>query len=152
MPDLLTHVTSGYLVRQITAGRLHLGVLTLGVILPDVVTRPVYIIWPEAYWFVKPLHTPLGLVLLSVAVSGFFAARDRRQALINLLAGNALHLALDLLQKHLVGGYALLFPFTWRSWEIGLVWPEQTLIGLPVWLGVALIVYFYGRKKTARAG
>ncbi len=148
MPDLLTHVATGYLARGAAPKRLHPGVLILGVILPDIVTRPIYIVWPDAYWFVKPLHTPLGLVLLSLAVSGLFVPRDRQRALINLLAGSGLHLALDLLQKHLVGGYALLFPWTWKSWEIGLIWPEQTLWLLPVWLALCCLVFW--RKKTGQ--
>lgn len=136
MPDLLSHLLSGHIAGTALRSnrRGWLAVLLLGVLLPDLLTRPIYILWPAAYWLVKPLHTPIGITLTCLALSAFFVRTQRNLALAMLFTGSGLHLLLDLLQKHLHGGYALLFPFSWRSFEFGLFWPEETLWGLPLWL------------------
>ncbi len=146
MPDLLSHWAAGRLV----GGRGGTGfIFLLGALLPDLLTRPVYILWPGAYWFVKPVHTPVGIVLSCLAVSGLFVARQRKRVFLWLTAGAFLHLFLDLFQRHLVGGYALAFPFSWKSWEIGWIWPEQTLFLLPVWL--MLVAGLAWRRSRASA-
>ena len=154
MPDLLSHLLSariaGTALRSNRRG--WLVMLLFGALLPDLLTRPFYILWPATYWFVNPLHTPVGIFLTCLALSEFFIPAQRNVAFVMLLAGSALHLLLDLLQKHEHGGYALLFPFSWDRLEFGLFWPEQTLWGLPFWLLVyGLILWRNKYRKTASA-
>ena len=143
MPDLVTHLSVGYLVRQGTK-RIEqmVALFYLGTILPDVLTRPVNILQPRLYWLVMPLHTPLALTLVCLLLSYLFAETVRREVFLTLLFGVYLHLFLDLFQKSIGPAYPWLFPFSWRSFQIGLFWPEDSLVLLPVWglLGILLVV------------
>ncbi|MFC1718855.1 hypothetical protein ACFL6S_34705 [Candidatus Poribacteria bacterium] len=72
MPDLVTHISAAYLVRRGTKSIAQAGALFyLGVILPDLLTRPVNILLPPLYWFVMPLHTPLALTMVCLLLSYF---------------------------------------------------------------------------------
>ena len=35
----------------------------VGNLLPDLLTRPFYAVFPKLYWAIAPLHTPVGQVL-----------------------------------------------------------------------------------------
>jgi hypothetical protein len=85
-------------------------------------------------------HTPAGLLLLSALISEFFSAPMRRLVFLSLLGGAALHLFLDLFQKHSGGGYYRFFPFSWRKFEFGLIAPDASLYLLPVWLSIGVFL------------
>jgi hypothetical protein len=138
MPDLLTHLIVAEGCRKATLSDALTYWFLVGTILPDMLTRPFNILFPSLYWFFVPLHTPVGLFFVCMAISQFFSTAERRSVFCNLLGGAALHLVLDLFQKHFGEGYYLLFPFSWHSFEIGLLWPETSLYLLPIWLGVGL--------------
>ena len=147
MPDLLTHLIVAEGCRKVTRS----GALTywflVGTILPDILTRPFNILFPSLHWFFMPLHTPVGLFFVCMAICQFFSTAERWSVFCNLLGGAALHLVLDLFQKHFGEGYYLLFPFSWRSFEIGLAWPETSLYLLPIWLAGGL---WFGVKALLR--
>ncbi len=152
MPELVTHISAAYLVRRGTKSIAQTAALFyLGVILPDVLTRPVNILLPPLYWFVRPLHTPLALTMVCLLLSYFFAETVRRKVFLSLIFGAYFHLVLDLFQKAIGPAYPWLFPFSWRSFQIGLFWPEDSLVLLPVWglLGIVLVVrgLMRGRKS-----
>jgi hypothetical protein len=115
----------------------------IGTILPDVLTRPVYIVFPSLHWFVMPLHTPIGLFLVCQLISRFLPPQQQRPVFYNLMGGAVLHLLLDICQKQMGDGYHLFFPFSWSSFEIGLFWAETSLYLLPLWLGIG--VFLVGR-------
>jgi hypothetical protein len=115
----------------------------IGTILPDVLTRPFYIVFPSLHWFVMPLHTPVGLVLVCLLISHFLPPPQHRPVFYNLMGGAGLHLLLDICQKQMGDGYHLLFPFSWSSVELSLFWPETSLYLLPLWLGIG--VFYVGR-------
>ena len=119
-----------------------------GTVLPDLVTRPLYIVLPQLYWFIKPLHTPIGIVLVCLLLSGFFVKHHRNRVFIYLLAGSALHLMFDLLQRHMHGGYPIFFPFSWAPWEFGVLWPEETLYFMPMWVGIIAFVIIWRARNT----
>lgn len=146
MPDLISHFGSGYLAGA-RLQRHWLALFLFAVLLPDLATRPFYILWPGVYWFVKPFHTPLGLLCLSLIFSGLFVRAQRRRAFLVLLGGCALHLLFDLLQKHQHGGYPLLFPFSWQPYGFALFWPEELLYLMPLWLPVIAAVWWYRRRR-----
>ena len=149
MPDLLTHLVVAAGLRKGLRSEALTAWFLIGAVLPDVLTRPFYIPFPNLVGFVMPLHTPLGLLLVCVCISRFFSPPHRRRIFNNLVGGATLHLLLDICQKHIGGSYPLLFPFSWSSFEFGLVWPETSLYLMPLWfvLGAFLIVRWLLRHK-----
>src|SRR5215475_1238219 len=91
MPDLLTHLIVAEGCRKATRD----GALTpwflVGTILPDILTRPFNILFPPLFWFFVPLHTPVGIFFVCIAIIQFFPTAKRRSVFCNLLGGAALH-------------------------------------------------------------
>jgi hypothetical protein len=145
MPDLVTHLCSAQLARRGLFGRFF-PLFALGAILPDILSRPAHILFPATYGFVHPFHSPVVCILYCAFIALLFVPALRRASFTCLLAGVALHLALDAFQKQLGPEYLWLFPFSWRSGCIGLFWPEQALFFLPVTLGVTAAVTAWRRR------
>jgi hypothetical protein len=138
MPDLVTH----YAVAHLAVRRWWQpasAMFLLGTILPDLLTRPIYIFRPEVFWLVMPLQTPVGMLVVSWMVAVLFKAEDQRKVFWSLFAGASLHFALDVLQSHIIAGYFWLWPFSWWTTEWGLFWPEDSLLVAPV-LALAVVV------------
>ncbi|HOE28188.1 MAG: hypothetical protein IT574_06550 [Candidatus Aureabacteria bacterium] len=150
MPDLLTHLCSAQLVRRGLFDRLF-PLFALGAVLPDLLSRPAHILFPAAYPFVKPLHSPVLVVPCCALCALLFVRSVRREAFACLLAGALLHLALDACQKQLGPEYFWLFPFSWRGGWIGLFWPEQAIFALPATVAVTLLVSALRRKRRGVA-
>ena len=148
MPDLLSHLASGYLFLPKLKTRAWFVVFLLGACLPDLATRPFYIIYPKLFWYVMPAHTPLGLLVLCFGLSGFFIAAQRKQVVLTLASGCTLHLLRDLLQRHMHGGYVLLFPFSWVIFEFGLFRSEISFYFLPLWLLLAGLMVWRMKRKN----
>lgn len=140
MPDLLSHLAAGYVFLPKIKSRGWFVIFLTGICLPDLATRPFYIIFPELFWYVMPAHTPVGLLVLSFGLSGLFIAAQRQRVFFMLTFGWALHLLLDLLQKHTHGGYVLLFPISWNIFEFGFFPPESSLFFLPLWLLIGSLI------------
>ncbi len=137
MPDLVTHVMAGYGLQRGLWPRLSPWFLA-GAVLPDILTRPFTIIWPGSFWWTMPLHTPMGLLFVCAAIALVCKPGISGSVFLNLGAGVLVHLFLDLFQAHLAGSYYLLFPFSWRSVEVNLMWPETSLYLLPVWIAIGV--------------
>jgi hypothetical protein len=143
--DLVTHAAIGLLIKAAT-GRRHAAAFVAGTLLPDLLSRLPSMIFSAARVLVEvpplliygfdPLHTPVGMLLSAYAISLLFVAEQRRGVFCNLLAGMLLHMAVDLLQSHLGVGYPLLFPFSTRSFELGLIGSEATV---PLAIPLALV-------------
>ncbi len=131
MPDLVTHVSVAYFLRKPKGISRFTVIFFLGTILPDVLTRPIYVIFPNTYWFVYPFHTPLVLVLVSLLISYFFQERIRKAVFITLLLGVLLHLLLDLFQRSLFGTNYWLFPISDIDIQLGLFWQDDSLYAIP---------------------
>lgn len=140
MPDLATHVAAAYLASwfKLNLRRETLSLFLLGNILPDILTRPIYAVLPQAYWFFAPLHTPVGIVLACGVISQMFDFSLRKKTFMILLVGAVFHLLLDSLQKRVVDVYGILFPISWKDIYIGVFWPDESL----VLLFVLLIIIF----------
>lgn len=152
MPDLVTHVVAGYGLQRGFSPRLSAWFL-IGAVLPDILTRPFTIVWPGSFWWTMPLHTPVGLLLVGAAVAFLHRPGGRRSVFLNLAAGSFVHVFLDLFQTHLAGSYYLFFPFSWRSVEVNVMWPETTLYLLPLWVVLSIWLVFreLRRQRAARA-
>ena len=140
MPDLATHVLATHLAGRARPGWRTFDVpLLLGAILPDLLTRPLYILLPAAFWFVFPFHTPLVLALVCYVLSFIFEEHLRVKTFVAMYGGALFHIALDLLQKSVTLAYAPLFPFSWASWSANLFWPDESLLILSALLVFVLV-------------
>jgi hypothetical protein len=153
MPDLATHALATRLL-AVSHPRIKriLVPLLIGAVLPDVLTRPVYMIFSDLFWFVFPLHCPIPLFFVCYAAVFIFEENERAGIFMGLFGGALLHIAVDLLQKNVTLAYAPLFPFTWKTWSAGLLWPDQTLLLLPLFLlmnmGIDLVLSGRRRKVS----
>lgn len=139
MPDLITHCSVAYLFRRIFRDKLVLFVL--GTILPDLLTRGLFIIFPSLLPFLLPMHTPFVLIFLSYFLCLFFEEGIRKGVFTALLSGSSLHLFLDFFQIHIrEEEYYWFFPFSWKSYEIGLFWPEASVLTIPFWIILILVL------------
>lgn len=133
MPDLLTHSLAVYPLKHKYPK--FISIILLGAVLPDVVARIPGILFPHQStisWFQVSLHTPVSLLLISLLLSFFFSEKQRRTIFFWLLTGVAIHLFLDLFQKSLLVGYFWLFPFSFKSFWIPLIWPNDTVFLIPI--------------------
>lgn len=144
MPDLITHVCSAQLLRCVSRIGLF-PVFALGVILPDLISRPCHIIFPRTYWYVAPFHSPLVCVLYCALISLIFVPGIRRACFFSLSAGVGLHLLLDSFQKQMGPMYYWLFPLSWKSGSLGLFWPEEALFFLPVTIAITAGITLFMR-------
>lgn len=138
MADLVTHVASALLWKSLSGGR-RTALLVVGVVLPDLAGRVPTMLatrldgalglrLPDALisgWGV--LHMPLGFMAMCLLLSLVVVRADRVAVFKGLLAGCALHLALDLLQHHVGVGYPLVFPFSSWHFELGWIGSEATV-------------------------
>lgn len=152
MPDLVAHLASGYAASIPFWQRRTVVVLFLvGVVLPDLATRPVYILIPGTFWLVAPMHQPVGYTLLCIVVAQFFTSAPLRwTAFWSLFTGGVLHFALDALQKHLGDGYLWFFPFCSCSYSWGLFWPEDSLSLLPLTAGLIVLLHTVWHLRHVR--
>jgi len=149
MPDLVSHYAVAHLASR-RWWRPATSIFLFGTILPDLLTRPLYIFWPETYWLVMPLHTPVGIVIVSWLIAVLFRVEARRQIFMAFMLGAFLHFALDALQCHLIAGYFWLWPFSWWTTERGLFWPEESLMIAPVLAAMIILLelVLYLRRRA----
>jgi len=150
MPDLITHVAGAYLAKRSLGIAGKASLFYLGAILPDLLSRPVHIVWPALFPSTQPLHSPIG-VFLSCWLIALFFREDQRRTVFWLLGGGSLvHFLFDMLQKHLVGGYAWFYPFSFHFYSFGFIRPEDPLYFLPLTLGAAGAVFLLARRAKRR--
>lgn len=159
MPDLLGHVAFARIVREVAPVRRAGGTggapaspgmvacYYMGALLPDLATRPFHILMPALSPWVEVFHSPACLVLLAIAWAGLFVPELRRRALVSVLSGIATHMAIDLVQRHLAGGYLLYFPLSFHRNTLGLLWPEETTTQLTPWLSAAALLLAVWRRR-----
>jgi hypothetical protein len=152
MPDLLTHSAAAYLTARRWLPRPAAILFIVGTMLPDVLSRPFYIVFPVLHWWVMPLHTPVGIAVVCWMATGFFKIAERRIVFIALMAGAMFHFLLDAPQKHIAAGYFWLFPFSWTTYERGLWWSEDSVRIVPfVILLVAIVeIAIYLRMRSTQ--
>lgn len=137
MPDLATHTVLGYFLVCRWAPGPTAFLFLIGNMLPDLLTRPFYIFFPDAYWWVYPFHTPAGILVFNWGASGLFCSRDRFAVFWTLTAGALAHFGLDAFQEHYGWGYLWFSPFSWWFKSGGLFRPEDALAMLPWFIGAA---------------
>lgn len=160
MPDLITHVAVSHLIKrpfelrytekQMVPFRI---LFYLGIVLPDILTRPWYILFPVTEDWTVFFHTPLGMLLIISLISLFLEPSLRRKAFINLSAGVGFHFLLDALQKQVTGNNYWLFPFSWKNFGYGIMWADEFMDLIPVWIGLVVLmefgVYFLRKRNKS---
>jgi hypothetical protein len=86
-----------------------------------------------------PLHLPVGVLIGSGLLAFFFPEAERKESFTALTGGGMLHLAVDLLQRHLGVGYLLLFPFSLWDFELGWIGSEDTVYLAPLLVLLTLL-------------
>ena len=146
MPDLITHMAFSHLiirVYELLKKRTHFSpfrtLFYLGVILPDIMTRPLYILFADTYDWTVALHTPFGAILICGIISYFIDPKIRKKAFLFLTSGTLSHFLLDAFQKQLIYNNYWLFPFSWKSVGWGIAGAGTILEWIPVWLMIILV-------------
>ena len=152
MPDLMTHLLLPWAAgRSAGWARPRLALFCLGGVLPDLVSRVPSIAlsrWPDLASIFSAFHTPIGVLILCLGLVMIFPEKDRTRYLGWLISGAGLHLVLDLLQLTVnPHSYHWLFPLTFQDFQLGLFWPDQTVLALPVLLILVLAVEFIRLKR-----
>ena len=150
MPELITHIAGAYLVKKGFRITKFLVFFYLGAMLPDLVSRPLHIIWPQTLLASQAFHSPMGVFLICWLISLFFREDQRKTIFFLLLSGSILHLLMDAGQMHLIGGYIWFFPFSMKTFSAGLFWPEDSLRVLPYTVIIVLIVYGFSKWREGR--
>ncbi len=84
------------------------------------------------------LHTPIGILVFSMLLALCFVQSQRTVVFWNLLVGGGLHLALDVMQRHITGGYQLWVPWSYEGAELGWFSSESTVWIAPIVLPVSV--------------
>jgi len=140
MPDLVTHTFSVYFFGLHPRSRRFRWIFYLRAFLPDLISRPLYILWPMWASYSVAMHTPLFVAIFCVLMAELFDAPLRSPVRLALWAGSGLHFLLDSFQRHIGAGYNWLFPFSWRRFEFAWFWPESSLVLVPVWITILAVV------------
>ena len=127
MPDIISHLASGYIVRNFrfkweTLQR-SFPLVLFGLVLPDLLSRPYWIIGPGYFFTAHYFHTPFACFLQTLVLSCFFAPGHRNMAFRAITLGWVFHQSFDLFQRSLDPDYYYLFwPLLTRPFRIGLFW------------------------------
>lgn len=155
MPDLFTHAAAAHLAARRWFPRPAAILFLIGTLLPDVLSRPFYILFPTLHWWVMPLHTPVGIAVVGWVIAGGFKTAERKIVFSALGAGAMFHFLLDAPQKHIAAGYFWLFPFSWTTYEWGWWWSEDSVHIVPFMavlvIAVEVFIYFRARRRVAKS-
>lgn len=144
MPDIIAHTVPLYFFFK---KKRFLIFILFGAILPDLLSRVPLILFGE---FTKlhtlPAHSFFFLILASYFLCLFTKEYLRFGVFKALLIGSYSHVFFDLLQYNVKSYYLIFFPFSFKGYQFGLFWPEQSLYALPF----ILIVLVY--QKITKGG
>jgi hypothetical protein len=146
MPDLITHTATSYLLGKSVKIKKYLLIFCWGNILPDILTRPLYIIFPQTGDYTIGFHTPFGIIPVLLLISLLFEEKEQKSIFLYLYIGSIFHMFLDSFQKHIGEGYYWLFPFSWKSFGFNLFWTEDSLYAIPFLILLTLIVIKPGKN------
>jgi len=161
MPDLITHVALSHLIkrpfelRDRARSKVPFRILFyLGTILPDILTRPWYILFPVTKNWTFPFHTPFGMILTSGLIALLFEPSIRKKAFTNLVAGAGLHFLLDALQTYTTYSVFWLYPFSWKTYGYEVASPDTIMNFIPLWIGLIVLlelgITLYRKKASTK--
>lgn len=149
MPDLFTHALFVYPAKKLFPRKLVF--ILIGAILPDLLGRILGVFISNSSiigWYQTVVHTPFSLILIAYSLSFFFTQKERRTIFTFLLISIASHLFLDLFQKSIGLGYLWFFPFSFSSFQIPIIWPDDTIYLIPILIIINIIFGLRLKKRT----
>lgn len=149
MPDWIVHICVAYLVcrtlyiKYPLFDRANTTLAMVGSILPDLIKLQIIFGYfrVDLTDFLPVFHIPLTSFIIAGIISLFF--ENKKITLLFLVIGAITHFAMDLLLIDIEGGSYLLFPFSWQTFNLDLISPDDYWITLII-LTLALMVYFLG--------
>ena len=161
MPDLVTHVAVSHLIKRPFElkdrgeSKVPFRILFyLGTVLPDILTRPWYILFPVTKDWTFPFHTPVGMIVTSGLIAFFFERSMRKKAFTNLSVGAGLHFLLDALQTYTTYSVFWIFPFSYQTFGFGLAGADEIMNLIPLWIGLIVLlelaIYLYRNKASTK--
>jgi membrane-bound metal-dependent hydrolase YbcI (DUF457 family) len=141
MPDLLTHTLFVYPSKKIFPKQLVF--ILIGSILPDLLGRALGVFDINSslvYWYQLAIHTPFSLFLFTYSLSFFFPQKIRKTVFVFILIGVFSHFFLDFFQKTITIGNFWFFPFSFASPQIHLIWPDESIFLIPVFILINLLL------------
>lgn len=148
MPDLITHTLFVLPLRY--RYKKALLFILLGTILPDILGRIAGVFMsgsPIVGWYQLSIHTPFPMLLFIYAFSFLFLQKEREKVFLFLIFGTFAHFFLDFFQKTITFGDLCLFPFSFKSFQIPLIWPDDTIFLIPLFVLINLLLLLKFRKK-----
>lgn len=147
MPDLLAHTAVARLVVLPARDPVRVLLVLFGSVLPDLASKTIEMFVVSPIYTAIPSHSLPGTFLQAFAISFFFSESIRPAAFRDILLGEILHVALDLLKTSATVGYLFLYPFTTRGFEAGLIHSEDSVYLAPLFLLILLLPW---RTRDAR--
>ena len=150
MPDLVTHALFVFPAKKIFPKRLLF--ILIGSILPDLLGRTLGVFPMDSsliYWYQLAIHTPFCLILFTYCLSFFFPQKIRKTVFVLILIGVFSHFFLDLFQKTITIGNLWFFPFSFVSPQLQLIWPDDTIYLIPVFILINLYPSYSSLSRSA---
>ena len=154
VPDLLTH-TLFVLPLRYRYPKAILFIL-LGTILPDVLGRIAGVFMSGSTivgWYQLSVHTPFSMILFIYALSFLFPQKERknlpagrRGVFAFLIMGTFIHFFLDFFQKQINIGNLWLFPLSFKTFSLPLIWPDETIFLIPILILINLSLFLFLKK------
>ncbi|MBM75843.1 MAG: hypothetical protein CMK59_10620 [Proteobacteria bacterium] len=155
MADLLTHLSTTYLIKRVTYQK-GMTFCLMGSIMPDLsrsvgffiyrLDKSITLFEQKIFYLSFALHTPFGMILTSYFGALLLRERWRKLFFWNFLIGQWIHFLLDMCQTHLSKGYRWAFPFFNHSFEFKIVNTDDSILYLPIWLGLCLLAWRFPPK------
>jgi len=161
VPDLATHAIGGYLLSRFpqifsqkpSENGLVVSSFVFGNILPDITTRPAFLLFPKTFDYVFFIHTPFVMLLISALIATFLNSNVRLKAGIFMFTGSIMHMVLDHFQSHIFYPNYWFFPIYNEPSGIDLYGVDSSLTMLPYLFFVFIVVLIYScRSKKQLSG
>lgn len=157
MPDLITHMAFTHIAsrpfiwgtRSLSANACRI-LIYLGTLLPDILTRPFYILFPISNNWVTPIHTPFGMFIVTFIIILFFENKIRWQSYLFLNLGVLLHFLLDATQKKIIGNNYWFFPFSLKDLHWEWLWADEYVSYIPLTIMIVMTfetIFQYLQRK-----
>jgi len=149
MPDWFTHTLIGWNTGKIS--KIDIGLIVIGTLIPDLVKiNIVFALFRiDHHYFFEPIHTPIGAILIGGIISLFF--RDYKKTFFALAIGIFTHFIFDFILVHVAGGVKILFPLSWKEWQIYLIRSDDyfmTIIAIISAIIIFLLYYNFNKSKS----
>ena len=153
MPDLFTHAATGYFIGRSLYADHRIGLIVLGSILPDLLTRVPQIILqrflelPVAHFFAA-FHTPVALIISCYLLCFIFAEAQRKTSCLLMSFGALCHFVLDLMQEQFYQPiYMPWFPLSFQAMQWSWFHIHASLLITPVLLVAVLYLWLRDTKR-----